>query len=277
MCERINRGIIEISRKRATHEREKKPVKTDKKWHAKATIANKQTKCTKVLDNQSRKKWIDRCQISQQEKKKCRMLMQKANSQCMSSQTNLINVQANWVAKIPYSRAKCVQPVISHSQDLINTVRFLICYNANETTSKFVITSNGVNAWNPFSWNSFGHMHRLLFVMHCGRARVSALMALSNFMDCKQIILEKWPHKEGKKNTLGWHTQLQKRCKTTKVANEKLNALAIVIRLKHIQNGKCRCFNALSKTYCTILCERHILSLQWRHFQATFIPRTICR
>lgn len=69
--------------------------------------------------------------------------MQKANSQCMSSQTNLINVQANWLAENPYSRAKCVQPVISHSQDLINTVRFLICYNANQTTSKFVIRCTG--------------------------------------------------------------------------------------------------------------------------------------
>lgn len=34
----------------------KKFVKTDKKWHAKATITNKQTKCTKVLDNESNNK-----------------------------------------------------------------------------------------------------------------------------------------------------------------------------------------------------------------------------
>lgn len=132
----------------------------------------------------------------------------------------LFNLGSGGAARHAFTCGNCVQPVISHSADLINIERFLICCNPTRTTTKFVTRPTR-------HWTLQILLASILFSF-IGLA--AALIAYASFMDWKQIILgkmddtQKMPHK--------------RQCTTFQRCSSKLNVVAISFRFELYRYSK---------------------------------------
>lgn len=88
----------------------------------------------------------------------CRFLTFDAMYVWMNGRTNELSKQiaASFATRCILTCVKCVQPVILHSRDLINTVRFLICCNPFETQVNLLYVQWDIEcSSNPFSLKFF--------------------------------------------------------------------------------------------------------------------------